>query len=876
MQIQYNELKKQYSDCLLLYRLGDFYECFNDDAKTVSKVLGLTLTGRGENENRVPMAGIPHHALTTYLPKLIKAGFKIAIADQMEEPKPGQIVKRDVVKVVTAGTIVDENYLNDSENNYIGSIYVSKNRGLYTWGLAYADISTAEFKLAEFYTKSTGIPRELVIELFRIRAAELILPQSLKREISDLLPGITLFSYDDNSYYARELQQLLLEGLQLKSFKAFGVEKYDTGLIAAGKLYEYLQFNRKGNLPQLRSIQAIQNGEYMILDEATIRNLELISPLRDGNQQKTLYGVLNSCLTPMGQRRLRQWLLRPLINKYAIDRRLNAVSEILANTQLTSEITKQLDEVNDMERILAKLASRSANARDLQFLSSCTTKAINVIEIIKNNFETKYLRTYINEDVDLKELQRSVVNIIDNSIKEEPAITITEGNIIKAGYDENLDSLISEVTIGKEYIKNLEHNAIKETGINSLKVRFNKVFGYYIEVSKSNIGKVPTHYIRKQTTVNAERYITEDLKKWEEKVLGAEEKINQLEFELFEKLRQQILKQMLQLQQLFDCIANIDVLHNFAKLTQTRNYVKPAISEDMNDKTLIIEGRHPVVETFLNSTFIANDTVFDSTRNEMLILTGPNMSGKSTYIRQVALIFLMAQIGCFVSATKADIVITDRIFTRVGASDNLAGGESTFMVEMSETANILNNATTRSLIILDEVGRGTSTYDGVAIAWSIVEYIIKKISARTLFATHYHELILLEDLFEKVKNYNVQVLEIEGEVSFMHKIVKGGIDKSYGIHVAGLAGVPQTVVSRAVKILEQLQKRSIKTVAEKQNINNLQYGLLTENDSRVNEQTLALLQDILKIDINNISPIEALTKLQYLQETANAIARDNK
>lgn len=870
MQEQYNALKEQYPDCILLFRLGDFYEGFNEDAKTLSKVLGLTLTGRGEKANRVPMAGIPHHALPTYLPKLIKHGLKVAIADQLEDPKPGQIVKRDVVKVVTAGTIIDENALDDSDNNFIASIYLSRNRGVYIWGLAYADISTGEFKTTEIHSKDAKIPRQLLIELFRIRVAEIVIPESLKRSITELLPAISIYCYDDKTYYAAELNKILLEGLNIKSFKAYGIEKLETGIIAAGKLYEYLKYNRKGNLDHLTSIQAIPNDEYMLLDESTIRNLEIIFPLRDGDYHKTLYGVLNKCLTPMGQRRLRQWILRPLIKKTAIQRRLIAVNEFNNNTELNKNVKDALIEISDLERIVAKLGSRSANARDLIFLKNSSIKAIEIINAIKESKDSKAINSFINEDIDLSCLQTDVINVIETAIKENPAITITEGDIIKQGFNADLDKLVSEKASGKEFIKSLESNAIKETGINSLKVKFNRVFGYFIEVSKSNLDKVPSSYIRKQTTVNAERFITQELKEWEEKVLGAEEKINQIEFELFESVRAQVIKQILPLQRLFDCIANIDVLHNFSRISKENKYILPTISDDYSETTSVIGGRHPVVESFMPSGFVDNDIEFIQDKKDFVILTGPNMSGKSTYIRQVALIFLMAQIGCFVPASKANIVIVDRIFTRVGASDNLAGGESTFMVEMSETANILNNATHKSLIILDEVGRGTSTYDGVAIAWAIVEYIVKNIKARTLFATHYHELLLLEDIFDEIKNYNVQVLEVNGEVSFMHKIEKGGIDKSYGIHVAGLAGVPKNVITRSKKILEQLQKRSIKGLSDQNKASTAQYGLLTNNNQVLSEDKQKLIKTITELDLNNLSPIEALNKLQELQKTANA------
>jgi len=863
MQVQYLELKQKYPDCILLFRLGDFYEGFDDDAKTLSRVLGLTLTGRGEAENRIPMAGIPYHALPQYLAKLIKAGFKVAIADQLEEPKPGQLVKRDVTKIVTAGTVIDENTLEISANNYLASIYCTKTKGGFVWGFSFADISTGEFKVAEYFTKGNDIPKELIIELFRVKPAELLLPRALLSEFQSAFPGFYLQAEADESYFVKELAQILLDAFKINSFKAFGINDFTAGIFAAGKLYTYILANRKSTLPHITKIQPVISGDYMLLDEATIRNLELIYPLRDNDYNKTVYGVLNRCQTPMGQRKLRQWLIRPLVKPEAIQQRLDGVEEILKDRSLALEIRNILDSIMDLERVIARISGKSANARDLLFIGQGMSQGLKLIKILQND-SLKVLKYLLPQEESILPLDSKVISLIENAIKPDPALTITDGDIIREGYNKELDTIKNEALQGKEYIKNLENKESKRTGISSLKVKFNKVFGYYIEISRSNLDKVPSDFIRKQTIVNGERYITEELKQWEDKVLNAQQRQNQMEYQIFEGVRAQVVSYISEMQSLTGMISEIDVLSNFAELTMLHKYCKPIIRTGMDEQTRIINSRHPVVETMLPGQFVANDIEFQQDGQQLIILTGPNMSGKSTYIRQVALIFLLAQIGCFVPADTAEIVLTDRIFTRVGASDNLAGGESTFMVEMTETANILNNATEKSLIILDEVGRGTSTYDGMAIAWAIVEYLTKITKARTLFATHYHELLLLQELFPAVKNYNVQVLESGDEISFMHKIVKGGISKSYGIHVAGLAGVPKPVIKRALEVLDQLQKKSIKSFIDKHKlVTSTQLGLM-ENDHHkaINE----FEKRILDLNIDELSPIDALNYLKKIQD----------
>lgn len=862
MQEQYLALKKKYSDSILLFRLGDFYEGFSEDAQLLSKVLGLTLTGRGEGSNRVPMAGIPHHALKNYLPKLIKAGYKVAIADQLEEPVPGQLVERDVTKVITAGTIIDENDMDPDRNNYIASIYLSRIKGHQYWGLAYSDITTGEFLVSDYLLKQVNqsLPANLVLDLFRIDPKEIIVPSSLLSNLKNDFPSYNFIKFDDREYFPNELKNDLLEYFQAASFKSFGLDDLEPSLIAAGKLLEYVKNNRKGTTPKLKQLKRIQSDDLMYLDDSTIRSLELIYPLRGNDISKTLYGVLDQAQTAMGKRLLRNWILHPLIRKDLIEKRYYCVEQFFKNEQLAKETGELLTNISDLERILIRLSGKSANARDLQFLANSVSASLKILDLKGIAEVVKSLDNNIPTNIS-SSLNSELVEYISKAIKDDPALTITQGDMIREGFDKDLDEIRQTADSGKVFLKQLEEKEIKQTGISSLKVRFNKVFGYYIEVSKSNLNKVPAHYIRKQTLVNAERYITEELKVWEEKILNSSELIAQREYQLFETIRENVLRYFNDVMQLASLIAHIDLFVNFAKIAKLRNYIKPSL-EDPGEQSYIINGRHPVVESFLKDDFIPNDISFKPGTQELILLTGPNMSGKSTYIRQVALIYLMAQIGSFIPASDAKISIVDRIFTRVGASDDLAGGESTFMVEMLETANILNNATNNSLLILDEVGRGTSTYDGMALAWAIIEQIVKDIKAKCLFATHYHDLLLLEDLHPMVKNFKVSVLETKDEVSFMHKIEKGGIDKSFGIHVAKLAGIPPKTIKRANQILDELHKKSIKSFIEKHKLIDTQLGFNVEPATLQNP----VLNELNELDINTLSPLAALNKLQEIKK----------
>jgi len=870
MMQQYNKLKKQFSDCILLFRLGDFYEGFNDDAKILSKVLGITLTGRGKTENRIPMAGIPYHALQKYLPKLIKAGHKVAIGEQMEDAVQGQLVERDVTKVITAGTILDENILEESSNNYLAAVYKYKYKKHFVWAISYADISTGEFKVFEHLSNNEDLPREIITELFRIKPVELITPRFLYNQVKRIYKK-NIQVVEDIEFSLTESTRILETELNVTSLKGFGIDKMTAGIISAGALYRYLLDTQRTKLNHITKIAILSNKEYMILDQSTITNLELIYPIQMLEGGKTLFEVLNKCATPMGQRTLKNWILRPLVNVQKILRRQSIVQDFIDDTKTQSEITTLLSEIPDLERVLARVGTRSANARDFLYLKSGVDDSLKILKIINKLQFSSVERLKVSDKL-IEKLQINVVNLLNNAILEDPAITITEGNIIKANFDVNLSKIKEEELKGKEYIKRLQETEIKATGITSLKVRFNKVFGYYIEVSKSNIDKVPESYIRKQTLVNAERYITEDLKKWEDKVLGAESKAAELEYKIFERIRNELLNSISDIQKIITIIAEIDVLTNFAYISKRYKYVKPEVIED-EIITEIIDGRHPVVESIITEEFIPNDLQFKEDTQETIILTGPNMSGKSTFIRQNALIFLMAQIGCFVPATRAKIGVVDRIFTRVGASDNLATGESTFMVEMNETANILNNATNKSLLILDEVGRGTSTYDGVAIAWAVVEYIANHLNARTLFATHYHELIGLEDRYQNIKNFNVEVREIDDKVLFMRKIIEGGTDKSYGIHVAEIAGLPEKVISRASEILIGLEEEQDNQILVKQKNQSTQKLRLAGVESMATQLTFGVIEkddglkkELDKLDIDLLTPLDALVKLKQLKD----------
>lgn len=860
---QYKALKRKYRDSILLFRLGDFFEAFEDDAKTISKVLGITLTGRGKGDNRIPMAGIPHHALKQYLPKLIHSSYKVAIADQLEPAVSGKLVARDVVKVYTAGTLVDENLLRVYENNYLAAIAFDKKSK--SWGLAFSDVSTGEFKTKEYpRTKESEIPRELLEELFRIRPAEVLVSRKIPEDVREQLSKFTLQLQEQSDFDLLQNQRLLLDNFKIRSFKPFGLENFASGVIASGVLYQYLLDTQKTGLEHITKIEKLPDKGYLELDENSIRSLELFYSMR-GEQKYTLFNSLNDCQTPMGQRLLGNWLLRPLQDAEKINKRYDNIEELLTNWTLVEEITVKLSEIVDTQRLLSRLATGSVNARDLLFLKKSLAEAVEIFELVKKA-NLKTIAENLPGD-EVVEKIKDIISLLSKSIKEDPALTITEGNIIKTGFDPKLDKINTEAEKGREFIKNLQEQERKITKIPNLKVGFNNVFGYYIEISKSNVEKAPSNYIRKQTLVNAERYVTDELKHWEEIVLSAQGRASEIEYQIFENIRKEVIEKIRHLETVNNSIALIDVYTNFARLSKKDNLVRPEISSEEGFTTEVKNSRHLVVERSLGVDFVPNDVAFIEEEQDLVILTGPNMSGKSTYIRQVALLFLMAQMGCFVPAQYAKLQLVDKIFTRIGSADNLAGGESTFMVEMNETAKILNNATSRSLIILDEIGRGTSTYDGLSLAWAIVEHIVKEIKAKTLFATHYHELVLLEDKLPGVLNYNVQVREHEDEVVFLHRIIRGATDRSYGIYVAKISGIPRTVISRASDILRELentqsQKFSPRAIDYRQQ---LSFGNLETQDE--------VRKQIEDIDIDTLTPLDALLKIKDIQEN---ISRKSK
>lgn len=864
MQKQYDRLKKKYNDCILLFRLGDFYESFDNDAKILSKILSIVLTRRGKGEKERPMAGIPHHALDNYLPKIVKAGYKVAIAEQLEEPQKGKkVVDRDVVKVITAGTITNEKVLNQGKNNYIACLNLLQKKSYTNYGLSVCDLTTGEFYITEyFFEKEANIPL-LLDEIRRINPAELLLSEQTLQQFTSL-KNVKLQKIDDNEFNYSDSKQILLRHFKVRNLKGFGIDKYKSGITAAGVLLKYLFETQKTSLTHISKIYYKHISKFMFLDESTIRNLELVSTIRNDGSP-SLLDVLDDTKTPMGKRKLYNWIIMPLISKNDIELRNDGVEELYKDTILLNEIRSNLDEIFDIERILGRIGTESINARDLLALKQSLDRSISIAKKI-SAFKSKILQSTYKTIHQTSKVDR-IIKLIDEAITDDPPAVITEGNIIREGYSKELDRITEASKSGKEWLRNLQLDEIKKTGISSLKVKFNKVFGYYIEITKSNLDKVPENYIRKQTLVNAERFITPELKEKEELILNAQEKAIELEYKLFVEIRLKISRYIKLLQSIANSIASLDVLCNFSHLALNENFVKPVIV-DNGDRVLDIEnGRHYVVEKIDDEDFIPNDAYLNCKDHQIAIITGPNMAGKSTFIRQVALIVLMAQIGSFVPASSMKFKPVDRIFTRVGASDNLAAGESTFLIEMNETANILNNATQNSLIILDEVGRGTSTYDGVAIAWAIAEFIHNNVGAKTLFATHYHELVDLEKYLPKVKNFNVSIKESDGKILFLRKIKKGGTDKSYGVYVAEFAGIPVEVIKKAKEILLSLEQEGMFEVKH------VETDALDEKIPRSTQMPLMMsipenpiIKELKDIDVNKMTPIEALEKLDKIIE----------
>lgn len=863
MMKQYLDIKEQYKDCILFFRLGDFYEMFFNDAEVASRELEITLTGKDCGlDERAPMCGIPFHAADGYVARLIAKGFKVAICEQVEDPATAKgIVKRDVIKVVTPGTVTDIAMLDDKKNNYLMS--VCKNGNFY--GIAAVDITTGDFYATRITWGNTK--GKLLDEIAKYIPSELVVNSDFNSD-TDFLSELKLRF---NIYISTIEDSSFEYGIALDTLKehfsdlTLNVSDYDIAINASGALLKYLETTQKVSLSHIQNFSSYNIEEYMILDAATRRNLELTETMREKSKRGSLLWVLDKTMTSMGGRLLRKWIEQPLLNIGDITLRLNAVDELKNKFMARVETRELLKRVYDIERLMGKVVLGSVNCRDLIALKNSLNQIPYIKDLLKD-FEAPYINT-CNEQLDCLE---DVSSLIEASIIDDPPITIKEGRIIKDGYNDEVDKLRSASTKGKDWIAAIETQEREKTGIKNLKVGFNRVFGYFIEVTKSYLSLVPAEYIRKQTLANCERYITPELKEIEDTILGAEEKVVQLEYTLFTEIKETIAKELVRIKSTAKALAELDALASLAEVADRENYCKPDISD--GDEIEIIDGRHPVVEKMMDkSSFVPNDTSLNMDDDRLAIITGPNMAGKSTYMRQSALIVLMAQIGSFVPATSAKIGIADRIFTRVGASDDLASGQSTFMVEMSEVANILTNATKKSLLILDEIGRGTSTFDGLSIAWAVIEYIVnkEKLGCRTLFATHYHELTELEGKQSGIKNYCITVKEKGEDIIFLRKIIRGGADGSYGIQVARLAGVPLPVIDRAKEILLQLDDSDLTKKphkAKKQLEGQMDLFAAAAKASQDNE----ILEDIKKIDLSRLTPIDAMNILYDLQKKMNA------
>jgi DNA mismatch repair protein MutS len=854
---QYLSIKGEYPDAILFFRMGDFYEMFFDDAKIASKLLGITLTSRGtHNGQKIPMCGVPHHSSKSYIARLIENDCKVAICDQTEDPKASKgIVKREVVRVVTPGSVMEDGDVDSKSNVYIAAMVAGTDR----YGLAHLDLSTGEFRVTEI--DQWG---ELLDELGRIAPAELLI---LERDALGKRKDLSSYRVEvlnQEEFDVKRAEYLLKEQLGVRSLTGFGCDGLDQGIIAAGAIVHYIKETQKGNPEHIKEIVTYRLGDFMFLDEATIRNLELFKTMRRQSVKGSLFQILDRTVTPMGSRLLKRWIGYPLVTLDPIRKRLAAVRNFRDDQIFREEVRDLLEGIDDLERLNGRISLGRANARDLVALKSSLHRLPEVKKRLSNS--TSELLADISTRLDIL---RDVAHVIDQAICEEPPVSIREGGLIKEGYDKELDELISATRDGKAWIADLASTEQKRTGISSLKVGFNRVFGYYIEVSKANIHLVPADYIRKQTLVNGERYITEGLKEYEEKVLGAEEKRADLEYQIFEEIQGQVARENQRIKETAGLIGEVDALAGLAETAQLNNYTSPEIDDTQTID--IVDGRHPVIEqTVKDEDFVGNDIRLDDKEQQFLIITGPNMAGKSTILRQTALIVLMSQMGSFVPASKARIGLVDRVFTRVGAADDLTRGQSTFMVEMNETANILRHATSKSLVILDEIGRGTSTYDGLSIAWAVSEALHDRggKGVRTLFATHYHELTELIVTKKRVKNQNIAVKEWNDQIIFLRKLVPGGTSRSYGIQVARIAGIPEQVIERAKEILANLEGEELDEVGrprlarssgKKDLEDSPQLNLFGSQDQR-------LIKRIRELDISLLTPLEALIELNKIKE----------
>ncbi len=868
MMQQYIETKKQYSDCILFYRLGDFYEMFFDDAKTVSKELELTLTGKDCGlEERAPMCGVPYHAVDNYLTRLVDKGYKVAICDQTEDPKLAKgLVKREVTRIVTPGTNINLQSLEESKNNYLMCIAYFQNK----IGVSVADVTTGDFYMTEVDTLA-----KLTDELYKYMPSEIICNdafimsgfdlESLKNRLKMAVYSLEPWYFDDDA-----CRKCLMEHFKVSSLKGLGLDDFPIGMISAGAAMKYLLDTQKTELSHITHITPYLASRFMLIDSATRRNLELTETLREKQKRGSLLWVLDKTKTAMGARQLRNDIEQPLVDIEEINDRLDTIEQLCKNTVSRDEIREYLNPIYDMERLLGKVSYKSANPRDLIAFAS-SMEMLPHIKTVLRDLDARLLHE-IDEQIDGLE---DLCELIKNSICDEPPMLIREGGIIREGFDADIDRLRTAKTEGKNWLAKLEEEDRERTGIKNLKIKYNKVFGYYFEVTNSFKDMVPDDYVRKQTLVNAERYTTPKLKELEDTILNAEDKLNTLEYDMFCKIRDDIASQLERIQKTAKAVARLDVFASLSVVAEQNHYVRPSL----NDKGVIDikDGRHPVVEKMIDhDMFVANDTYLNNGSHCISVITGPNMAGKSTYMRQSALIVLMAQLGSFVPAKSADIGIVDRIFTRVGASDDLASGQSTFMVEMNEVANILRNATPKSLLVLDEIGRGTSTYDGLSIAWAVIEHISNKklLGAKTLFATHYHELTELEGKISNVNNYCIAVKEKGDDIVFLRKIIKGGADRSYGIQVAKLAGVPDMVIDRAKEIAEQLSDNDITQKVQSitvdlksdrkkaKHYDDVDMGQMSLLDTVKDED---IINELSEIDISTLTPLDALNTLYRLQ-----------
>ncbi len=861
MFLQYYRIKEAYKDSILFFRLGDFYEMFEEDAEIGARELELTLTSREAGKGRrIPMAGIPYHAADSYIAQLVNKGYKVAICEQTEDPASAKgLVERDVVKIITPGTITDPSAIPDKSNNYL----VALMGGEKSWGFGYVDISTGEFVVTQLDGKN--VRGRIFDELSRVQPSECLLHPNLKedKELISFLDGLgekRITWYEETHFLRNRAYHGLTKHFCTTSLEGFGCEKLPLAIGVAGALLSYLQETQKAALGHVTSLSTYSTSKYMVLDSATRRNLELTQTIREGDKRRSLLAVLDKTITSMGGRMLRKWIDQPLIDGEEINMRLNAVDEFFGDIVLRGTLREIFKDIYDMERLMSKVVLGSANARDLQALS----KSLEILPMVKAELSGVSSSHLIELRDSIDELS-DIVNLISESIVQDPPVSIREGNLIKTGYHREVDELREIMGGGKKWIAALEKSEKIKTGIKSLKVGFNRVFGYYIEVTKANLDMVPESYIRKQTLANAERFITPELKERESQILGAKERIIELEYQLFIDIRKEVGKEVARVQRSAEAIAELDVLLSFAEVAVENNYVKPDISDEYNS-FYIKDGRHPVVEKLIRGGgFVPNDLFLGEEENSLIVLTGPNMAGKSTFGKSCLLIQIMAQCGSFVPVRCAKLSVADRVFVRAGSSEDITGGHSTFMVELLETANILTSATSRSLIFIDELGRGTSTYDGMAIAQAVIEYIHDKIGAKAIVATHYHELVTLEGKFKGIRNFHVTAVDRDGELIFLYKVLPGSTDKSYGINVAKMAGIPREIIRSARKIQQELEAKSPSRAHQISLVSSIENKEDSEVACTVSVEEKETLETLANLNVDVMSPIEALQKLYEIK-----------